>query len=250
MIREKNIVSGKMYEAEFYPVFKNGRRVPERAKKTKPSSEEQANLNDKNARKKLIRLINTNFGKNDIVVHGTYREDEMPLSEKACRKDIQNYIRRVKRYREKNGLPEMKYIYVIESKTCKRTGLVKYHFHMVMNKMDRDVAEEMWPHGDWVNADRLQPNERGCEALAKYLVKKPEGSKRWAGSKNLKKPRILKPKDDKISHRYLKKLCTERADDREYWERRYPGYRFIEAEPKFNDFNGYWYLNIVMYRKE
>ena len=250
MIREKNIISGGMYEAEFYPVFQNGRRIPERAKKKNVSTEEQANLNDKNARKKLVRLVNANFGKNDIVVHGTYRDDEMPMSEKECRKDIQNYIRRVKRYRKKQGLAEMKYIYVIESKVNKKTGLIRFHFHMIMNKMDRDAAEELWPHGDWVNADRLQPNERGCEALAKYLVKKPEGSKRWAGSKNLKKPRILKPKDDKISHRYLKKLCTERADDRDFWEKRYPGYRFIEAEAKFNDFNGCWYLSIVMYRKE
>ena len=250
MIREKNIISGMMYEAEFYPVFKNGRRVPSRGKRENPSSPEQVNLNDKNARKKLIRLVNANFGKNDIVVHGTYKDAEMPASEKECRRDIQNYIRRVKRYRKKNGLPEMKYVYVIESKVSKKTGLVKYHFHMIMNKMDRDVAEEMWPHGDWVNADRLQPNEKGCEALAKYLIKKPEGSKRWAQSKNLKKPRVSKPKDNRISHRYLKTLCTERVDDREYWEKRYKGYRFVEATAQYNSFNGYWYLSVVMYKKD
>ena len=250
MIREKNIISGMMYEAEFYPVFKNGRRVPERAKKKNASSEEQANLNDKNARKKLVRLVNANFGKNDIVVHGTYRDEEMPKNEGECRRDIQNYIRRVKRYRKKQGLAAMKYIYVIESKVHKKTGLVRFHFHMIMNKMDRDKAEEMWPHGDWTNADRLQPNEKGCEALAKYLIKHPEGSKRWAQSKNLKKPQVLKPKDDRISHRYLKRLCEERIDDRAYWEKRYKGYRFIEANAQYNSYNGSWYLNVVLYRKE
>ena len=127
MIREKNIISGAMYEAEFYPIFPNGRRIPTSGRKAKsrPSSKEQANLNDKNARKKIVRLVNANFGKGDIVVHGTYRDDEMPSCEAECRKHIQNYIRRIKRYRKKEGLPEMKYIYVIEAKVSKKTGLVR-----------------------------------------------------------------------------------------------------------------------------
>lgn len=133
MIREKNIISGAMYEAEFYPIFPNGRRIPTSGRKAKsrPSSKEQANLNDKNARKKIVLLVNANFGKGDIVVHGTYHDDEMPSSEAECRKHIQNYIRRIKRYRKKEGLPEMKYIYVIEAKVSKKTGLVRYHFHLI-----------------------------------------------------------------------------------------------------------------------
>ena len=249
MIREKNIISGSMYEAEFYPIFSNGRRIPSRGKKTKPSSKEQQNLNDKNARKKIVRLVNANFGKDDIVIHGTYRDDEMPTSESECRRDIQNYIRRIKRYRKREKMPDMKYIYVIEAKTSKSTGIIRYHFHMITNKMNRDIAEKMWLYGDWTNADRLQPNEKGCEALAKYLVKNPEGGKRWAQSKNLKKPKIQKPKDGKISKRYLSKLSTERIDDAEYWEKRYKGYKFIEANAVFNGYNGYWYLSVVMYKK-
>ena len=249
MIREKNIISGAMYEAEFYPVFPNGRRMPQRKPKTHPTSKEQANLNDKNARKKIVRLVNANFGKGDIVIHGTYCDSEMPSSEEQCRKDIQNYIRRIKRYREKQGLPEMKYIYVIEAKVSKKTGLVRYHFHMITNAMDRDTAEEMWPFGDWTNADRLQPNEKGCEALAKYLVKKPEGGKRWAQSRNLDKPKEPKPKDGKISKRHLQRLATERIDDAPYREKRYKGYRFIEAVARYNEFNGHWYLSVVMFKK-
>lgn len=146
IIREKNIISGGIFEAEFYPIFSNGRRLPAtgRRKKKHCSTKEQKNLNDKNARKKIIRLVNTNFSKNDIVIHGTYRDNEMPSCVEKCRRDIQNYIRRVKRYRKNEGLPEMKYIYVIEAKTSKKTGLVRYHFHMITNAMDRNVAETMW----------------------------------------------------------------------------------------------------------
>lgn len=248
IIREKNIISGGIFEAEFYPIFSNGRRLPAtgRRKKKHCSTKEQKNLNDKNARKKIIRLVNTNFRKNDIVIHGTYRDNEMPSCVEKCRRDIQNYIRRVKRYRKNEGLPEMKYIYVIEAKTSKKTGLVRYHFHMITNAMDRNVAETMWGHGEWTNADRLQPNERGFEALAKYLTKNPEGKRRWAQSKNLKKPEIPKPKDGKISKRFLQKLASERMNDVQYWEKRYKGCKFIEAEAMYNDFNGFWYLSITM----
>ena len=144
----------------------------------------------------------------------------------------------------------MKYIYVIEAKVSKKTGLIRYHFHLITNAMDRDTAEAMWPYGDWTNADRLQPNEKGCEALAKYLVKNPEGGKRWAQSKNLKKPKTPKPKDGRISRRFLSKLATERIDDAKYWENRYKGYRFIEAHAAFNDYNGHWYLSVVMFKKD
>ncbi len=252
MIREKNIISGNMYEAEFYPIYPNGNRMPKSGRKQKSnfSSKEQKALNEKNARKKIVRLVNANFGKGDIVIHGTYRDEEMPPGESECRRNIQNYIRRIKRYRKKNGLPEMKYIYVIESKVSRKTGLVRFHFHMITNKMDRDTAETMWPYGDWTNADRLQPNEKGCEALAKYLVKNPEGGRRWAQSQNLKKPKIPKPKDGKISKRFLSRLATERTDDAKYWESRYRGYRFIEAHAAFNDYNGHWYLSVVMFKKD
>lgn len=250
MYREKNIKSGKIFEAEFYPIFDGGRRLPVRAPKTKPSKKEQQNLNAKNARKKLCRLINTNFDKNDLAVHGTYRDAQMPSSEQAVRRDIVNYIRRVKNFRKKNGLTEMKYIYVIEAKVSKRTGVLRWHWHMIMSGMDRDVAEKLWPYGDWTNADRLQPGDKGFDALANYLSKDPQGQKRWAQSKNLKKPTELKPKDGKITKIGVRRMATLHIDDAAYWERRYKGYKFIECEALWNDYNLHWYVSVTMRKKE
>lgn len=76
MYREKKIYSGKILEVELYPVYKSGREIPRRAKKEKLSTKEQRNLNDKNARKKLTRLINTNFGEGDIVIHKRFDREE------------------------------------------------------------------------------------------------------------------------------------------------------------------------------
>ncbi|GFI56090.1 hypothetical protein IMSAG013_01143 [Clostridiales bacterium] len=250
MIRESRIESGNMFEIDFYPVFSDGRRMPERAPKTKMSCEAQKKLNLKNARKQLNRLISTNFTSRDIVVHGTYRDSEMPSCEAEVRRDIQNYIKRIRRWRRKHGLPEMKYIYVIEAKVSERTGVLRWHFHMIMSGMDRDTAEQMWQHGDFTNADRLQPGKKGCEALAKYMIKAPMGSKRWVPSKNLDKPKVYKCRDGKISESWLARLAQQRTDDRAYWENKYKGYRFVEANAYYNNFNGHWYLSVVMYKDE
>ncbi len=246
MYREKHIKSGKLFEAEIYPVFRDGRRMPERAPKKRPSRQEQKNLNEKNARKKLVRLINTNFDEHDIVIHGTYRDDEMPIDEKQVKRDIVNYINRLRTYRKRNGLPEIKYIYVIEAKVSKKTGLLRWHFHMIASGMNRDDAEKLWRHGDWTNADRLQPNEKGCESLANYMSKDPQGRKRWASSRNLKKPTIPPPKDGGVTKIGAKRMATLHIDDAAYWERRYKGYRFLSCEAAWNDFNLHWYVNVTM----
>ena len=96
--REKRIISGNYLEVEHFPVTEHGHRHDH---KKRLSRIEQQNLNEKNAIKKLIRLINTNFTKGDILIHCTYRADEMPTTETEVTKDIQNYFRRVKAYRKK-----------------------------------------------------------------------------------------------------------------------------------------------------
>lgn len=44
--------------------------------------------------------------------------------------------------------------------------------------------------------------------------------------------------------------ATERIDDAKYWENRYKGYRFIEAHAAFNEYNGHWYLSVIMFKKD
>lgn len=245
---EKKIYSGELMEVEIYPIYPSGREMPGRKDKSKDSSKAQKNLNDKNARKNFVRLVNANFTQEDIAVHGTYRDDEMPCTEKEVRRDITNYIRRIKNRRKRHGLPSMKYIYVIECKVSKRTGILRWHFHMIMSAIDRDIAERLWRKGDWVNSKRLQPNDFGFEALARYMVKDPQGSRRWSGSKNLKKP-FIRQRDNAITRLGAQRMATKHVDDREYFEKKYKGYRFLVCDPVFNEINGHWYISISMRRK-
>lgn len=239
--REKRIISGPCLEVEHFPVTAHGHRHDRRRKLSRV---EQRNLNEKNAKKRLERLINTNFVKGDICFHFTYRDDEMPANEDEVQKDGQNYFRRVKYYRKKNGLPQIKYIYVIE---CKNG---RWHIHGIMSAMDRDTAEELWKHGDFPRADKFKPTvQEGGKRFADYISKKPMGKKRWYCSTNLKQPEV-KTKDDTHTRSEMARIARERVDDKDYWERQYKGYRFVSATPTYNEFNGWWYIYVRMYRDD
>ena len=170
MEREKKIISGPLMEIDFYPVFSDGRRMPSRQPKTKPSSEAQRKYNQTQAIKKFVRLVNANFDNSDYFMHPTYDPKYAPQDEQKARRDMVNYIRRVKTKRTSElkksqrefdelkkilkSMPNnkylqesakvlkkrirklsepLKYIYVIEKKKYQRgefTGKANWHFHL------------------------------------------------------------------------------------------------------------------------
>ena len=99
-IREKKYLCGDYLEVEIYPITKMEQKQS-RKKKKQESRLEQKNINDKNARKLLGRLLNANFTSKDLVVHLTYDNDNLSESVVQVKKDIANYIRRIKRQRKK-----------------------------------------------------------------------------------------------------------------------------------------------------
>jgi hypothetical protein len=80
----------------------NRKDVP-RAGKYKESREVQRKLNAKNSQKRLTRLMNANFTDGDLIMTLTYADGCYPTPERA-RKDMTNYIKRVRTYRKKQGL--------------------------------------------------------------------------------------------------------------------------------------------------
>lgn len=242
--REKRIYSGNILEVEIYPVSIREVKQPRR-EKTKLSTPKQRNLNDKNARKHLSRLINANFTDKDLAVHLTYRDEELPDSEEEARRDVTNFIRRLRYHRRKNNLTaEFKYIAVIEYKESEDGKKVRMHHHIIMTgDMDRDMVEEIWGKG-WVNTKRLQADEYGYEALANYISKDPKGKKRWTGSRNLKQP-VVKVSDYKYTKRKVEEIsrCPE---DRETFETLYPEYIFNNCKVSVNEYTAGIYLYIKM----
>ena len=184
--KAENIQNGTvLLESQVYPAFKDKKDMPVTAKKreTRPS---QRNLNDKNARRYLIRLANINFGKGDIWATFGWNDDCLPGDEERARKDITNFIKRINRRRKKDGLDNAKYIYILAFDGYKRP-----HFHILLSGdgMDRDELEELWGKCDRPNTRRIKPDDDFLiTGLATYISQNPHGTKRWCPSKNLKKP--------------------------------------------------------------
>ena len=277
MQRERQIRSGKLLEVDFYPVFENGKRLPVRAKRSKVTSEEQQRYNQKTAVRKFVRLINSNFDNSDILLHVTYSPENAPASFDEAKRELYNYIRRIKQLRKRElariselcgRFPDDKelvkkrdklsapflYCNTLEEnvyKTGRYKGMTSYHFHCFMTGgLERDVMEEAWGLGVRVNADRYRPDRFGPETAARYCSKDPRGKKRFCSSRGLRRPIEAKPRDGRITARGVERLAKKRCDDREYWENRYKGYRFLRCFARYNPYNCHWYVSVVMYRAE
>lgn len=264
-MREKKIYCGDKYmEVDIFPYTKTQdemNRKGKRSKRKKESAPKQKNLNDKNAKRYFIQLTNTNFSEGDIHLTITYKTKFLPLTVEEAETEVRNMIRRLKRKMKSIGL-ELKYILVTEYLMSKDGNVVvRVHHHIIMNAgLDRDVIEGLWSKGrgknkesiGYANADRLQMDENGAEALCRYLTKYPNRKKRWSSSENLKKPES-RTNDNKYSKREIEKLAKDPYDI-EYWEKKYPGYTTCDKgdysiKTDYNDIAG-WYIYLKLRRKD
>ncbi|NFL86825.1 hypothetical protein FDB24_11365 [Clostridium botulinum] len=236
----KTITSGDIVESEIYPTWKNRNDMPRGKRKNKQRAA-QKNLNDKNTKKKIVRLVNTNFTNNDVMVTLTYDDKHLPNEEEA-RKDIQNYIRKLRRYRRKEGLSELKYIYVIEfKKEEEKSKKIRVHHHMIINKMDRDIIEKLWGKG-YANAKRLQSDEFGLEGMARYIAKDLKGSRRWSASRNLKQPKITVSKT-RLTKRKIENMIKNENSFKGIFENTYKGCKYNDCKVMYSEINGGFYLH-------
>lgn len=241
----KTITSGKMVEFEIYPMWKCKHDIP-RSKDRTESKKSQKNLNDKNSKKKVVRLINTNFERGDLYITVTYEDGYLP-DKKTARKDIQNYIRRLKHYRKKNGLDELKYIYSIGyEENPENSNKVRIHHHLIINKMNRDVAEDLWGKGT-ANADRLQTKDFDFTGVAKYIA--DQGPERWSASRNLKKP-IMTMNRTGLTRTKAINLISEPVLFKEIFEKEFPNCIYKDYQAYYSEENPGVYLHVRMRKKE
>jgi len=246
--RVKTIKSGEMLECEIYPIWKTSKR-DNRGEKKKPSKEAQKSLNEKNTKKNIIRLVNTNFDSENIWATFTYDKEHLPEDPEQAKKDMQNYIRRLNRHVKKNGLPALKYIYITEYEEDEKKGKKRVHHHIIMNFRDRDTAEEIWDKGGRTNARRLQPDDYGLEGLARYITKDPKSSKRYTTSRNLEKPKITVA-DSKMTKRKAEKIASDPNLASDIFQKLYEGYTFKDIDIKYSDFVSGAYLYVRMRQRD
>lgn len=267
--REKKIDCGPYREIDIIPRTDNAEKATrgKRGKRKKVSEPKQKDLNDKNSKRYLVQVGNGNFGVGDLHVSATYSNKHLPQTIEEAEKNVRNYLRRIEYRRGKLGLPPLKYILVTEYKFSKDgTMLKRIHHHIIMNGgLSRDEVEMMWTNerinwkkaaGDpgysveqlgWVNADRIQTNENGIEALCKYIVKDPQGKKRWSSSRNLVRP-VEKPNDHKYSKKQVEALAKSPDSGKEFFEKEYKDFQIVSIEPVHYEETG-WHIYLRMWRK-
>lgn len=141
----KEITAGDQFEIEIYPQFRSMDEVPPEGRTIKKDNNKaQKNLNDKNARKYVERLINENFSDRDIWMTLTYDDEHLPPDGDvdAAIKNVQKYIRRINYQRKKRGLPNAKYVYVT---AYNPDAEIRWHHHIVMDgALDMETVESCW----------------------------------------------------------------------------------------------------------
>lgn len=255
--RTKTIKSGKMLEAELFPIYA-GRAECIRLKeqKKKISAEVMQEANERNSWKRMNRLTHANFGEGDFWCTLTYAEGQSVTREQAKR-DMRNFIERVQREREKQGLGKTKYIYVIE--WGETNGRI--HHHIIMEKMDWESVHKLWKMGR-TEVQRLQEDDKGgYKAMTRYMLKRlrPNGEglrrkeKAWAASKGMKKP-VEFVSDRKVSRRRVERIAKamigEEAEARAIFEKTYPGYRMESVSVKICEWAPGAYIYCTMFQEE
>ena len=240
--RTRTIKAGPRLEVEIYPIFGRENSGRLRAAKKNLTPEAVQRNNEERSRRKLIQLIDANFTEKDYHVTLTYA-GQPPEYEKA-RADVKNFLRAVKRKREQRGLDELKYVYTIEDEQDGKRKRI--HIHAIMNGgISREELEQIWGQG-YANADNLQPDENGLEAIARYITKQQKNRRKWARSRNLKMPKV-RTSDTKVSNARVRRLAVDFPNSaKEIMEKLYPNYTHTRTIMRFSDVVDGAYIRCVM----
>ena len=245
----KEITAGDQFEIEIYPQFRSMDEVPPEGRTIKKDNNKaQKNLNDKNARKYVERLINENFSDRDIWMTLTYDDTHLPPDGDvdAAIKNVQKYIRRINYQRKKRGLPNAKYVYVT---AYNPDAEIRWHHHIVMDgALDMETVESCWKQSSRNEVRRLQTDENGLSGMANYIVEEKNrvpSEKRWNSSQGLRHPRIKvvhsKRPETGGSYKKIGSFVDGMVKDRdsipEILKKWYPDMDFTNANVYYNDFN-------------
>ena len=208
----KKVYAGRTVEIEKYYDFKNNRGIGEkRMPKMELSPEAKLELNERQAEKKLRRLMNANFTNDSwYLTMDCIREDgEEYATKDEMKQMLESFQRKCRAFWKKHG-SELRYISVmaVGSRSAR-------HFHLVLSECSgidykemRKALQDIWDNvylkgtkkkRSYIHLENLYGDNYGD--LAAYFIKQAKvtmaavGHKignRWNASKNLKKPVVIK----------------------------------------------------------
>ena len=246
---------GDYLDVDIFPIMQAKAKTSGRAKRFKPTSATMARYNQRCRELRLERLVLTNFRHDGLFFTPTYRQECYPSSDEEGKKNVRNFLRRLKSFRKKKGLPELKY--VVKTERGSRSG--RLHHHMILNCADMTIAdlESIWGLG-YSYSSMLIFDRDGCPGLCKYFCKGKKAAieedqtdlgldvgNSWSRSRNLVEPKVRK-NENRISKKTARELCQLGEDAKALYERIYPGYSFSSARILYNELNGGYYISARM----
>ncbi len=189
MKRRKTIRAGRLVWDITYTVPRPNANTAQRKRIREVTEEQIQRTNANTAQRKLEMLMATNFDDADLVLTVTYRDADLPDSADVTRKHLGKVFAQMRAYRKARGLPDLKYIYVLEG----RHGDHRPHAHLIINAAggDLELMRSLWIWGDDIQLNYIR--ERGYDGWAGYLTKERReaslnGKKQFVGSRNLARP--------------------------------------------------------------
>lgn len=151
---------GRWKEVEKVFSGRYGKRIKP-AEKQKPTPEKMAEVNERNAEKKLRRKTARNFEAGDYHIVLTY-PGEPPGKEEAA-DALEKLLRNLRNWYRRQG-QELKYIKVTEYKNK------RIHHHVIINNVEGCLQKtrSLWKGGIYPS---VMYEEGGFEGLAHYLIK-------------------------------------------------------------------------------
>ena len=189
MKRRKTIRAGRLVWDITYTVPRPNANTAQRKRIREVTEEQIQRTNANTAQRKLEMLMATNFDDTALVLTVTYRDADLPDSADVTRKHLGKVFAQMRAYRKARGLPDLKYIYVLEG----RHGDHRPHAHLIVNAAggDLELMRSLWIWGDDIQLNYIR--ERGYDGWAGYLTKERReaslnGKKQFVGSRNLDRP--------------------------------------------------------------
>lgn len=252
--REVKTECGQYLDVDIYPVMQTARIHSKRGKRYKPTPETMARYNQRNRETKLERLVLANFADGTgLFFNPTYDTEHYPADDEQAKRDIRNFLRRLKDWRKKHDLPELKYI--VKTERGKRSG--RLHHHLILNCADMRMfeLEQIWGKG-FTFTSVIYCDSEGCPGLARYFCKNKKAKlseemddlgedvgNAWSRSRNLIEPKVTK-RDGRISRQQAIEICKLADSAKDMIERLYPGYELGALRSLYNEINGGYYTAI------
>lgn len=265
--REQKHICGKSYdtarymEVDLYQISEKQHKASRAAKRKEATSLAMQKYNDDRAKRYCVQLVNTNFSEKDYSWTGTYDDDHLPGPDEVSRvdRDWKNYIKRVYRWCEKHDVRRPMWMLVTEYTTKQEDGstIGRHHHHAIIQHTDgltREVLEDLWRDASgnslgMARCERLHFDHKSVEGLVQYMNKNRRCARHWRQSRGLEKPKTPRPNDSRWSRKSLEEASTLYIDDREFWEKKYPGFTLTRVETKVSN-AGHRHTLVILHRAD